>query len=173
MNNNRKPPVLNSYTVVLLWLVLIAVCTYIFQQVLDKQYNPNQTLEILVNEDGEKQIVLKRNQYGHYLATGKINHKKVNFFVDTGATYVSVPGHLAEHLNLTKGQQYQSSTANGLSTSFETTITELSLGGITMKNVPASIGMGMEFNEVLLGMSFLKHLKIAQQGNHLILSLPE
>jgi predicted aspartyl protease len=42
-----------------------------------------------------------------------------------------------------------------------------------MKNVPASISTGMEFDEILLGMSFLKHLKLTQQGKQLHLAVPD
>jgi predicted aspartyl protease len=38
--------------------------------------------------------------------------------------------------------------------------------------VPASISSGMQFDEILLGMSFLKHLKMTQHGKELTLSLP-
>ena len=64
-------------------------------------------------------------------------------------------------------------TANGTSKSFQTTLASISLGDIVMHNVPASISSGMKFDEILLGMSFLKHLKLTQQGKLLTLSLPK
>ena len=173
MKKNASPPVLNSYTIVFFWLFLIVVCTFVFQKVLNEKHNPNQNLEVLVNANGSKEIVLKQNSQGHYLANGEINGQQVEFLVDTGATFVSIPEHLAKRLNLNKGREYQSSTANGLSTSFETTIYKLSLGDITMKNVPASIGAGMDFDQVLLGMSFLKHLDLKQQSDRLTLTVSE
>jgi aspartyl protease family protein len=48
-----------------------------------------------------------------------------------------------------------------------------SLGPLTLTNVPASISTGMQFDEILLGMSFLRHLKMSQQGKQLTLSIPD
>mgnify|MGYP003637473079 FL=1 len=53
------------------------------------------------------------------------------------------------------------------------TIDKLALGDIIMTNVPASISSGMEFDEILLGMSFLKHLHLSQQGKQLRISVPD
>jgi aspartyl protease family protein len=148
------------------------ITTLIFNQVLERQNNPNQTLSISVNEQGQPEVTLQRNRYGHYVASGTINDHPVVFLLDTGATLVSIPEHIARDLGLKKGAAFQSETANGLSTSYRTTLDKVSLGDIVMNNVPASISAGMEFDEILLGMSFLKHLKLSQQGKELTLSIP-
>ena len=173
MANNSNPPVLNIYSVILIWLVLIGVCTVIFTKVIKDKNNPNQQLQIEFNENGDAEIVLKQNQQGHYLATGEINNHKVKFLVDTGATYVSVPEFKARELQLEKANEFESMTANGLTTSFYTTIKSIKLGAIEMKNVPASIATGMTFDEILLGMSFLKHFDLSQKQGELIIALPE
>ena len=157
----------------LLWLTLIIICTAIFTKVIRDKNNPNQQLQIEFNENGSGEIVLQQNRYGHYLATGTINNVSVEFLVDTGATYVSVPEHLADSLNLSKGRQFESMTANGISQSFYTTIGSVKLGAIEVKNVPASIATGMTFDEVLLGMSFLKYFEITQISERLIITIPQ
>lgn len=173
MNSESGPPNFNKTTIAVIWIALLAVTTFIFNGVLDDINNPNQELSISVNEYGDREIVLERNRYGHYLATGQINGQSVEFLLDTGATVVAIPEHIARQLNLKKGRSYQSQTANGLSTSYATTIDRLTLGGIVMNNVPASISTGMDFDEILLGMSFLKHLQLSQQGKQLKISVPE
>ncbi|PCJ32228.1 MAG: TIGR02281 family clan AA aspartic protease [Gammaproteobacteria bacterium] len=166
------PPSLSKMTIAIIWIVLLLITTLLFNTLLKDINNPNQQLTVSINEFGEQQVVLKQNRYGHYLASGEINGQTVEFLVDTGATLVAIPQHIAEKLQLKKGYQFESQTANGSSTSYLTKIDTLSLGGIVMENVPASISSGMEFDEILLGMSFLKHLKITQQGKELRLSLP-
>ncbi len=173
MKTQSSPPNFSKSTIAIIWIVLLAATTIIFNSVLDNINNPNKQLSISINEYGEQEIVLERNRYGHYVASGKINGYDVDFLLDTGATLVAIPEHIAERLNLKKGQRFQSQTANGMSTSYETSIQTLTLGGIKMNNVPASISSGMTFNEILLGMSFLKHLKLTQQGKLLTISLPE
>ncbi len=169
---NANPPSMNQLTIAIIWFVLIlAAMAIIFGGMLDKVNNPNQQLTVSINQNGEREIVLKRNKYGHYVATGKINGQPVDFFLDTGATVVAIPEHIAKRLNLKKGRSFITQTANGNSKSYETTLDSVSLGDIVITNVPASISSGMEFDEVLLGMSFLKHLHMVQQGNTLTISL--
>lgn len=173
MTKNPGPPVLNIYVAIILWLALIGICTLIFTKVIRDKHNPNQQLQIEINEIGSAQTVLKQNRNGHYVATGRINGHSVDFLVDTGATYVAVPEHLAEKLNLVKAGEFQTVTANGMSRSFYTSIDSIRLGAIEMKNVPASIATGMTLNEVLLGMSFLRHFTLTQKLNELIISVPD
>ena len=173
MTDKPSPPVLNIYTVILIWLVLIGLCTVIFTKVIKDKTNPNQELRIDYTDDGDVQLVLKQNSQGHYLASGEINSKAVEFLVDTGATYVAVPEHLARELGLVKDYEFESMTANGISKSFYTTIESIRLGGIEMMNVPASISTGMTFDEILLGMSFLRHFDIRQSKDQLIITAPE
>ncbi len=173
MKTESGPPTFNKTTIAIIWIALLVVTTMIFNGVLKDINNPNQELSISVNEYGQQEIVLERNRYGHYLATGQINDQSVEFLLDTGATVVAIPEHIAQRLNLKKGRSFQSQTANGLSTSYATNIDTLTLGGIVMKNVPASISSGMEFDEILLGMSFLKHLEMTQQGKKLTIRVPE
>lgn len=150
------------------WIVGLVLLTSFFIDVLERQHNPNQTP--ISNVEGQGvEVRLKRNRMGHYVATGFINDRPVTFLLDTGATNVSVPAHLAGDLGLIAGQHYVASTANGNVTVAQTNIDRLDLGGIQLTDVRASINPGMRDNEVLLGMSVLKHLEFTQRGDWLIL----
>ena len=173
MTENAGPPTFSKTVITIIWIVLLLVTTLIFNGLLDDINNPNKELTVNVNELGNKEVVLERNRYGHYVANGEINDQSVEFLLDTGATLVAIPEHIAKKLGLKKGQAFQSQTANGNSQSYATTIDKLALGDIVMTNVPASISSGMDFDEILLGMSFLKHLQLTQQGNQLRIGLPE
>lgn len=174
MNSAPNPPSPNQLTTVMIWfMLLLLIIAMAFSYMLDDINNPNQKLALKISENGDREIVLERNKYGHYVATGQINGQSVDFILDTGATLVAIPEHIAGNLGLKKGQGFLSQTANGSSKSYQTTVAELSLGDIVMTNVPASISAGMDFDEILLGMSFLKHLTIVQQGNTLTISVPE
>lgn len=173
MDTKEKIPQLNQWTIAIIWMVLLLITTYIFNGVLSDINNPNKELTISINGNGEREVVLERNKYGHYVATGKINGHEIEFLLDTGATLVAIPEHIAEKLQLEKGISFQSETANGLSQSYTTNLATVALGDIVMTNVKGSISSGMKFDEVLLGMSFLKHLRMTQQGKTLIIGLPE
>lgn len=153
----------------LAWLVFLALGLYYFSGVLDFQNNPNQAPDTQRTARGELEVVLQRNRYGHYVASGRINDKPVTFFVDTGATGVAVPAHVARTLGLPRGQPFKTYTANGTATSYAVTLDSVSVGGIEQYDVSASIAPGLEGDEVLLGMSFLKHIEFTQRGATLIL----
>jgi aspartyl protease family protein len=110
---------------------------------------------------------------GHYVASGTLNGEPVVFLIDTGATNVAVPARLAKALKLKRGAAMRSQTANGAVTTYQTRIDEVRLGSIVMHNVRASINPGMDGNEVLLGMSFLRHLELRQRGRTLTLISPQ
>ena len=89
--------------------------------------------------------------------------------LDTGATNVSIPSALGPSLGLTPGRQAWVQTANGRLRVAQTSIDELQIGGIVLRNVSAHLNPGMMGNEILLGMSALKQVEFAQRGEQLIL----
>ena len=154
------------------WLLLLGLLTLLFNGWLERQKNPNRELMITLNQDGVREVVLKRNRAGHYLSPGKINGVSVNFLLDTGASMVAVPLSVAEEAGLQRGPEMESVTASGVVPSWLTQIPQLILGPIEMRDVRATVIPSMPGDEVLLGMSFLKHLHLEQQGDRLRISLP-
>lgn len=152
-----------------MWIVVLALLTLFFQSWQEKQYNPNQRLALREGDSGVRELVLQRNRYGHYVANGFINQQPVVFLLDTGASDISVPEGLARQIGLKRGPAMQYQTANGLITVYATTLATVDLGGIVLQQVRASINPNMQDNEVLLGMSFLKHLEFTQRGDSLTL----
>lgn len=111
---------------------------------------------------GDIEVTLKSKKNGHYRFIGEINGQAVTFFYDTGASHVAIPEGIANYLSLTKGYPYQTQTANGTSTSFSTRLDSIKVGGIELNNIAAGISPGLRGNEILLGMSFLRHVEISQ-----------
>lgn len=154
------------------WIIALALLMFLFQDVLDKQYNPNTQPEVRLSADGQAEVILVQNKQGHYLAKGTINDSAVTFLLDTGATQVSIPAHIAEELNLVAKGNYRVQTANGSVTVYKTEIGQLSLGNIFLYNVAAHINPAMKSNQILLGMSALKQVDFYQTGKQLILREP-
>lgn len=150
------------------WLIALGLLSLVFDEQLMQQFNPNQQPQsrILGNS---AEVVLKRNRQGHYVTSGVINGKNVIFLVDTGATDVSVPAHLAGDLELPKGRALRSRTANGTVTVYDTRIAKLAIADIVLQDVDGNINPGMQGDEILLGMSVLKQLEFTQRGDTLIL----
>ena len=152
--------------IVLAWLAALGVVWLFFEDVLERRDNPNRNLSVQGNAS---ELVLTRNRAGHYVAPGTINGQPVVFLLDTGATQVSVPAHLGPALGLTPGAQRQVMTANGVVNVRATVIDELGLGPFRIRNVPGHLNPGFRDDQILLGMSVLKHLEFTQRGNTLTL----
>ncbi len=153
----------------LAWLIGIALLVFVFQDLLDEQYNPNQDPKLSLQNNGKAQVVLQQNRQGHYVTNGAINGTEVTFLLDTGATQVSIPAHIAQNLSLQAGNKYRVQTANGSITVYQTQLNELRIGNIYLYNVAAHINPSMDADEILLGMSALKRVEFSQTGKELIL----
>ena len=151
------------------WAIGIAMVTLLFQSVLERRNNPNRSPQANVDATGVREVVLRRNPYGHYVTAGRINDHPVTFMVDTGATQVAMSASLADRLGLARLAEGQSSTAGGLVTAYQTRLDEVTIGPIRQSGVAASILPSMEDDEVLLGMSFIKNLELIQREDRLIL----
>lgn len=151
------------------WIVLLALLTWLFNDWFEGQRNPNREVTSRIGADTALEVILKRNRQGHYLATGRINGKRVELLLDTGASDVSIPADIAARLGLERGPRVNYQTANGTITAWQTRIPLLELGNIALHDVRASINPYIQDGTILLGMSFLKHLEFTQRGDTLIL----
>ncbi len=150
------------------WIVILIIATLYFDRFLEQQHNPNDSVQTS-EKSGTREVSLQRNRQGHYVTSGRINGVKVRFLLDTGATNVSIPEHIASNLQLQRGPEVEVITANGTIPVNMTVLNQVQIGDIVLKDVRASINSYMEEDEILLGMTFLKHLEFTQRGDLLIL----
>ncbi len=150
-----------------LWISLMALLFVAFSNWEEDRASADRLPQSRVTQDGEREVILKRNPQDHYVADGLINGHRVTFLVDTGATHVAVPMHLHRRLGLKPGLKGVARTANGDAEVYYTSIEHLSLGTLEFADVRASLISGMTGNEILLGMSVLGEVELAQRGNRL------
>lgn len=152
---------------VLAWIIVLGLLSAFFGGWMEKLDNPNQQVRTQMRADGVREVVLRQNRAGHYVATGAINGHKVTFLLDTGATSVSVPADVAKRIGLRRGAPLRANTANGVVTTYSTRLDEVRLGDIQLENVRADINPHMHGDDVLLGMSFLRKLEFTQRDREL------
>ena len=169
--NAKNPEIRYFLFFVVFWIALLGVASLFFGFWQSRQINPNQEL-VSRTQNGVVEIQLEANRQGHYVASGSINGENVTFILDTGATTVSVPESIAQDAGLTKEYRGRSQTAAGTVTVWGTTIDELTLGDITLRNVSATINPATEMEMVLLGMSALGQVDFSQRSGTLTLSKP-
>ncbi len=160
---------LGGTMIVLAWISALGLLSLLFGNLLDWQHNPNKAVTSRNLDNGVAEVQLAQNRQGHYVANGAINGHEVIFLLDTGATAVSVPQGLARRIGLKEGPVMQAQTANGTISTYRTRLDSVELGAIKLGNISAGINPYMQGNEVLLGMSFLRHLELIQRDGQLTL----
>lgn len=160
---------LGQWMMLAMWGLVLVGLTYFFNGWLERQLNPNQQLASRPTDAGGAEVILERNRYGHYVASGRINHHEVVFLLDTGATDISIPAAVARRIGLRHGAAHKAVTANGVIEVHATRLDSVELGAIVLEDVRASINPYMGGGEILLGMSFLRQLDFSQTGDRLTL----
>ncbi|NND45241.1 MAG: TIGR02281 family clan AA aspartic protease [Xanthomonadales bacterium] len=154
-----------------LWLAalgLLAGLTFLFQAA---DRDRGRQLSGL-DDSGRAMVVLERDRSGHYLAEGAVNGHAMMFLVDTGATDVAIPEQTARAIGLSFGPEVGVMTAAGPVTAWRTRLDRVQIGGLVLENVRALITRG-PMREALLGMSFLRHFSLSQDGGQLIIGTGE
>jgi aspartyl protease family protein len=110
---------------------------------------------------GHKTVVLTANDFGHFHADAEINGRKVDFMLDTGATFVALSYETAQALGLAPQNlrfSGRSTTANGVARVASIAIESIRIEGIVVKDVTAVVAEPGRMTQNLLGMSFIKQL---------------
>lgn len=128
-------------------------------------------LNAVVSDEGR--IEIPRGMDGHYHISVEINGTPVPFIVDTGASDIVLTKRDARRVGLDPDAlPYvgRAMTANGEVRTAPVTLTEVRLGGVVDRNLPARVNGG-EMDTSLLGMSYLQRFsQITIAGNRLILT---
>ena len=134
-----------------LWKVLIAGLFLFFLPSLRYAHLPfSSTAQV---------ISLAQAPNGHFYANAIINGVPLRVMVDSGATFTTIPVALANRLNLGPLVFNQTvSTANGPVRGAETTLREVTISGVTFRNVEGLVTVGI-LDVPLLGQSFLSGLQ--------------
>ena len=122
-------------------------------------------------EADRQRVSISPDALGQYRIRGAINGTFVNFLVDTGASVVAMSRRHAQTLGLDAGagQQGVVQTAQGTVTSQFVVLNEVTVGGLTARNVQAAVIEGNYPVEILLGMSFLRQVGMEERGGVLTL----
>ena len=160
-----------GWMIVLLWVLGLAGATWMAQGWLDSRAAARAP-EWSTDSGGAHSLTLQSDRYGQYALVGGANDRSVTFLIDTGATGISIPGAIAEKLNLKRGRAMTVLTANGETTVYATKLRSLSIGPFVRRNVQAHINPSMDAGVALLGMEFLRHYELLQRDGELTISLP-
>lgn len=127
---------------------------------------------VQITADGALRV--SRAEDGHFHMEAEINGAPESFLVDTGATDITLSQRAAEAAgfdtqSLNYSRSYQ--TANGTVSGAPVQLDSMTVGPVTLRNLPASVNKG-EMNESLLGMAFLNQFKSYQVEDNTLTLYP-
>ncbi|WP_095210085.1 retropepsin-like aspartic protease family protein [Endozoicomonas ascidiicola] len=129
-----------------------------------------QTLELSRDMSGGIQqpetasVSISRNNIGQYITQARINNHGMDVLVDTGANSVAINSMDAERLGIDykSGDRITVETASSRTNGYRVILNSITIGNIRVPHVDATVIEGNFPDTVLLGMSFLKHVKLTE-----------
>lgn len=117
-----------------------------------------------------QRIVLKADARGHFINSGFINGRVMQYMVDTGATTVAIGRPDAQRMGLKfeQGQPVMMNTANGTAQGWRLRLESVRVGDVELRSVDAIVtAEAMPY--VLLGNSFLREFHMNRSGDEMVL----
>lgn len=117
-----------------------------------------------------KRVVLMADSRGHFVNSGTINGRVMQYMVDTGATTVAIGRTDADRmgLNYKNAQPVRMSTANGVAQGWRMKLDSVRIGDVEVLGVEAII-TSQSMPYVLLGNSFLTQFQMTRVNDQMIL----
>ncbi len=158
------------------WAIVALIGAAAFMHLDELKSGTSQLLGLpLLGEDGARQddagqvatahfgsvVEIKAGRNGHFNTEAEINGRPVEVMIDTGATTVALSYEDADRagLYLRDGDFTRTvSTANGVARVAPVRLDRVSIGDITVRDVPAAVAERGRLKTSLLGMSFLSRL---------------
>lgn len=121
-----------------------------------------------------RKVAIAPDARGHFTAEFKLNGRRIEGMIDTGATLVAINMTTARRAGIVlqpSDFKYEVQTANGSTRAAAATIATLQVGRIAVENVDAVVLEDRALSETLVGLSFLNKLsKYQVDGGTLVLS---
>lgn len=117
-----------------------------------------------------KRIVLMADSRGHFINSGTINGRVMQYMVDTGASTVAIGRTDAERLGLNyqAGEPVRMNTANGVAQGWRLRLDSVRLGDVEVLGVEAIVTpQAMPY--VLLGNTFLTQFQMTRVNDQMVL----
>jgi aspartyl protease family protein len=111
---------------------------------------------------GARMAEIKAGAHGHYYAGAEINGRSIGVMIDSGASIVALTFEDAERAGIyvrDSDYTHRVNTANGIARIAPVVLDRVSIGEVTVRNVPAAVSEPGKLTTSLLGMSFLSRLQ--------------
>ena len=110
---------------------------------------------------GKRQVSIKADARGHYIASFKANGRPIKGLIDTGATYIAMNETTARQVGLRVSAsdfKHTATTANGKTSAAFAKLDRLKIGSIEVSDIDVFVLKNRSLSETLIGMSFISKL---------------
>jgi len=124
------------------------------------------------NGSDSHSVTLSRGNGGHFWTDARIDGRRLELVVDTGASTIALRASDAARLGIhptARDYSVKVSTANGVTKAALVQLERVEIGDITVRNVPALVHADDSLGVNLLGMSFLSRIRWTHERGKLIL----
>jgi len=111
---------------------------------------------------GRRSITISRDRRGHFAVEARVDGRRLDFMVDTGASVIALTATDARRLGIFPSfNEYRAQvrTANGTVKAAPVTLGSVDVGGLVVRDVPALVMPENALGENLLGLAYLTRLK--------------
>lgn len=117
-----------------------------------------------------RRVVLMADSSGHFVNSGMINGRVMQYMVDTGATSVAIGRNDADRLGLKyqSGQPVRMNTANGVSQGWRMKLDSVRIGDVEVFGIEAVV-MSQPMPYILLGNNLLNEFHMTRNNNEMVL----
>jgi aspartyl protease family protein len=107
-------------------------------------------------------VTIARDSRGHFVVAARVDGRRMNFMLDTGASRVALRQSDASMLGIhpfARDFNIEVHTANGVTYAAKADLGMVEIEGLTVRNVAALVLPDQALSENLLGLSFLSRLR--------------
>jgi aspartyl protease family protein len=119
-----------------------------------------------------RNVVLTKGRQGHFEVEARVDGRRLEFLVDTGASHIALRESEAARLGIyPRPSDYtvRVSTANGVTKAAMVRLGSVEIGDIVVRDVPAIVHSDEGLSVNLLGMSFLSRVRWTHERGKLVL----
>ena len=119
-----------------------------------------------------RNVVLTRSHNGHFQVDARVDGRRLEFLIDTGASHIALRQSEAGRLGIYPRPSdftVRVSTANGVTKAAMVELRTVEVGDILVRNVPAIVHSDEGLSVNLLGMSFLSRVRWTHERGKLII----
>jgi aspartyl protease family protein len=119
-----------------------------------------------------RSVALSRGDGGHFWTEARIDGRRLDLVVDTGASAIALRASDAARLGIhpaARDYSVKVSTANGVTRAAPVQLGMVEIGNIVVRDVPALVHADDALGVNLLGMTFLSRVRFSHERGKLIL----